>query len=305
MFLFNQVIDEMKQVFGSERILLQETMRKHTSFKIGGPCDVLFVPQNINEFIQIQQIIKKHKVPYYIMGNGSNLLVSDKGIRAVVIKTNGLNHWMVQSETITVGAGILLSTLSNIAYQHGLTGLEFASGIPGSLGGAIYMNAGAYDGEISQVLVHTLYASQEGEIVELPLEHHEFGYRKSIFHRNHGVILEGKLQLTKGNKEEILAKMKDLNFKRTSKQPLEFPSAGSAFKRPDGFYAGKLVMDAGLSGKRIGGAMVSEKHCGFIINTGDATAKDVLDLVNHIKSEVKNKFGVELVPEIKMVGEEI
>jgi UDP-N-acetylmuramate dehydrogenase len=203
-----------------------------------------------------------------------------------------------------VGAGILLSSLSKIAYQHGLTGLEFASGIPGTLGGAIYMNAGAYGGEISQVLVHTLYTTNKGQVYELPLSAHEFGYRKSIFHRNQGVILEGKLQLKKGNKDEILAQMKDLTFRRTSKQPLEFPSAGSTFKRPDGFYAGKLVMDAGLSGTRIGGAMVSEKHCGFIINTGDATAKDVLDLVNHIKTTVKSQFGVELVPEIKMVGEE-
>jgi UDP-N-acetylmuramate dehydrogenase len=304
MFLLNIVLDELKELFGDERILLQEPMSKHTSFKIGGPCDVLFVPQNVEEFTLVLKIIKKHNAPYYIMGNGSNLLVSDKGIRAVVIKTSGLKQWRIEGDSIEVGAGILLSSLSNIAYQHGLTGLEFASGIPGTFGGAIYMNAGAYGGEISQVLVHTLYATKEGQVYELPLSEHEFGYRKSIFHRNESVILEGKLQLKKGNKEEILAQMKDLTFRRTSKQPLEFPSAGSTFKRPDGFYAGKLVMDAGLSGTRIGGAMVSEKHCGFIINTGDATAKDVLDLVNHIKSEVKSKFGVELVPEIKMVGEE-
>ena len=300
---FEKLKENLRNVLSKDRLMFDELMSAHTSFKIGGPCDVLALPKEEKEFVEIIKIVKALSFPYYVMGNGSNILVSDKGIRGLVIKTDKMDKCDVLDDSLEAGAGILLSKLSNIALENSLTGLEFASGIPGTLGGAIYMNAGAYDGEISKVLESTIFSTSDGVLKKIDLAQHEFGYRQSVFHKNGGFILKSRLKLKKGNKDEILEKMKDFTSRRTTKQPLEMPSAGSTFKRPEGYFAGKLIMDAGLSGRRVGGAVVSQKHCGFVVNDGGATANDVLQLVEMIKREVKQKFDVELNPEIKFVGE--
>lgn len=301
--LLEKVKNEILTKCSNAQVMENEPMKGHTSFKIGGPCDLLVMPKTVEEMVHTFEVLRKYQMPYYVFGNGSNVLVSDAGIRGVVVKTDALDRCTFHDGFVDAGSGILLSTLAKKAYENGLTGLEFASGIPGSLGGAVFMNAGAYDGEIRQILVHTVYATPQGEVCTLENEEHDFGYRSSVFQKNGGVVLEVRLKLQAGDKEQILAKMMDLKQRRVSKQPLEYPSAGSAFKRPVGYYAGKLIMDAGLAGKRIGDAMVSEKHCGFIVNVGSASAQDVFSLVQTIQGEVLQQFGVKLEPEIKFIGE--
>ncbi len=280
-----------------------ELMKNHTSFKIGGPADEFCEATSAKDVIELISYAKGKGIPYTVIGNGSNLLVADKGIRGLVIKlSGGFDKAEVTGNTIKCEAGILLSKLASIAKKNSLTGVEFASGIPGTLGGAVYMNAGAYGGEMKDVVKSVTYLENE-EVKTATSDMLDFGYRKSMFSGKDMIILSVELELEKGDIDEITAKMEDFKERRTSKQPLSMPSAGSTFKRPQGYFAGKLIEDSGLKGFAIGGAMVSEKHSGFVINTGDAKAQDVIDLIEHIKKTVFEKFGVRLETEVKTLGE--
>ncbi len=298
--------DEFKLIAEKSQILVNEPMSKHTSFKIGGLTDVLLLPKTKLELISLITICKQNNFPFYIIGNGSNLLVTDKGFRGIIIKiAENYSKIEVSNNTITCEAGALLSTLANTALEHELAGLEFAAGIPGTVGGAVCMNAGAYDGEIKDAVVSAEVLKQDGTVAVLTNEQLEFGYRTSIIQKmQDSVLLSATFCLKHGNKEQIKSKMEELKRKRKERQPLELPSAGSTFKRPKGYYAGKLIMDCGLKGYRIGGAEVSKKHCGFIVNAKNATAKDVLDLIKHVKTVVLEKFNIELEEEIKIIGEQ-
>ena len=291
--------------FQPDQLLRNESMKKHTSFRIGGPADLLILPVSAEQIQKSVGILKEYEVPVMTMGNGSNLLVRDKGIRGGVVKiADRFSNTQVQGETILAQSGILLVTLARIALKSRLSGLEFASGIPGTLGGAVTMNAGAYDGEIKDVLKWASVLNEDGEITVLDGEQLGLGYRTSIIQNTKKVVLEVFLELKKGDYEKSLALTQDYTKRRQEKQPLTFPSAGSAFKRPVGYYAGKLIQDAGLRGMRVGDAQVSEKHSGFIINLGNATACDVIALIEQVKSTVKEQAGVELHPEVRIVGEE-
>jgi len=295
----------LRQIPGSGDITVNEPMMCHTSFKIGGPADVFVRPQNTSGLMQILRCCARMDVPALVIGNGTNLIVRDKGIRGVVIQiTDNMNAYTVEGEEITAEAGILISRLSRIALEHGLTGLEFAEGIPGTLGGAVVMNAGAYDGEMSFVVKQTEYLRPDGEVSLLDNQGHCFGKRSSFIQTDGGVALKTRISLKKGDREQISEKMAEFSSKRQEKQPLEMPSAGSIFKRPEGYFAGKLVQDCGLRGYRIGGAEVSCLHCGFIVNRGNATALDVLSLIKYIQDRVYADFGVQLQTEVKIVGEE-
>lgn len=280
-----------------------EPMKKHTSFKIGGNADYFAQPSDADEIKKLTELCKENEVPYFILGNGSNLLVSDDGIEGLVIDiTKGFSYLKTEGTKITAGAGTLLSRLANEACKNSLSGLEFAAGIPGSVGGAVYMNAGAYGGEIKDVASKVTYLDEEGRIEILTADKLDFGYRKSFFSGKNFVIIEAEFELEAGNGDEIRAKMNELNKKRTEKQPLNMPSAGSAFKRPEGHFAAALIEEAGLKGCSVGGAQVSEKHSGFIVNKGGATAKDVVRLIEHVQKEVFDKFSVRLEPEIRVIG---
>lgn len=283
-------------------VYLNEPMSKHTTFRIGGACDLFIVPQNEKSLIEICNYCRKSNVKIFVMGNGSNLLVSDKGIRGVVIKSGNDNEITVDGTTITASAGTNLSAVCEVARKNCLTGLEFAYGIPGSVGGAVFMNAGAYGGEMKDVVVETRHLSNL-KVGKFTKEQLDFGYRKSAYTGNDLIITGVTLELKKGNYNEIDLKMKDLLNRRRTKQPLDKPSAGSVFKRPEGNFAGALIEQCGLKGKTVGGAMVSDKHCGFIVNAGGATASDVLDLVEVIKKTVLEQTGVNLECEIKTIGE--
>ncbi len=292
-------IQELREITS---IQLNIPMKNHTTFKIGGNADIYVTPAKEEELVSAIEICIKFGVPYMILGNGSNLLVSDEGIEGAVISTDKLTDLYITEDVyLYSAAGNMLSKAANFAMSHSLSGLEFASGIPGSVGGGIFMNAGAYDGELCDSVV-SVRAYFGGKITEFNADECEFGYRTSIFQKNGAVILGAKFRLDKGNIEEIKAKAADFNSRRREKQPLEYPSAGSTFKRPEGYFAGKLIQDAGLKGYSVGGACVSEKHSGFVINKGNATAKDVIELVEYIKKEVKDKFGVQLTEEIKITG---
>ena len=291
------LIDSLRDITSEENIFVNDPMSKHTTFKTGGNADFLVIPQNKEEMINLLKL----DVYKTVIGNGSNLLVKDGGIRGLVIKTTGLKNFRVEGEFIIAESGILLSKLSNIAKDNSLTGFEFACGIPGTLGGAVMMNASAYGGETGNVVIETEYADLDGNVFKTT--NHEFGYRKSIFMEKSYIILESKLKLAKGDKVEIENKMKELMMSRNTKQPVNKPSAGSTFKRPEGYYAGKLIEDAGLKGHKIGGAKVSDLHAGFIINDGDATSKDILELIKYVQDKVKNEFGVDLEPEVRIIGE--
>lgn len=296
------IINGLSKIIASELILTNEPMKNHTSFKIGGVADFVVLPENKKQIIDIRSFCLENDVPLYVIGNGSNLLVSDAGLRGVVMKI-GKNYsgYSVQNDTITAQSGILLSRIANVASENSLSGLEFASGIPGSLGGAIYMNAGAYDGEMKDVVVSTEYIDKNGDICTVYGEEHEFSYRHSRF-SEYDIILECTMKLRCGDKENISAYMRELNTRRKDKQPLEYPSAGSTFKRPEGYFAAKLIDDCGLRGYRVGGAMVSEKHCGFVINVDNATCDDVLKLMENIKEVVMKKYGVKLEAEVKYLS---
>lgn len=295
---------ELCSITGEKNILKDEPMSAHTTFRIGGPADYFAMPSSAEEIRRIVSLCIEQEVPYYIIGNGSNLLVGDKGFRGVIIQIfKNMRDIRTEGETVTAQAGALLSKVAAAAYDAGLTGFEFASGIPGTLGGAVRMNAGAYGGEMSQVLKSADVLTTEGEVLTIPVEEMKMGYRTSIVSRMDYVVLGAQLVLSRGSKEDIRAKMDELKEKRVSKQPLEFGSAGSTFKRPEGYFAGKLIEDAGLRGFRIGNAQVSEKHCGFVINRGGATAAEVAELMDHIIRRVEETSGVRLQPEVKKIGE--
>ena len=285
-------------------ILVAEPMKNHTTFRIGGPADALALPKTPEEVAEVVRFCNEHAQPYYVLGNGSNLLVSDEGYRGLVLQLyRNFNDIQVNGETITVQSGAMLAAVARTAYQTGLTGLEFASGIPGTIGGAVVMNAGAYGGEMKNVLKEVTVLTKEGEVLVSPAKALELGYRTSVIPKNGWIVLGAVLQLKKGDQEQILARMEELKEQRITKQPLDLPSAGSTFKRPEGYFAGKLIMDAGLRGFTVGGAQVSEKHCGFVVNRGNATAADVWELICEVKRRVKEMTGVELEPEVKLLGD--
>lgn len=292
------------ELLGAENVFTDEPMSGHTTFRIGGPADYFLVPGSREELAGVLKICREEALPFFILGNGSNLLVSDSGYRGVVIQMyRNQSEIRVEENRICAQAGALLSAIAAAAKNASLTGFEFAGGIPGTLGGAVVMNAGAYGGELKDVLLEATVMTMEGEIRTIPAEKLEMGYRTSLVKTAGYLVLEAVIALEKGDPEAIKSRMRELNEKRTSKQPLEYPSAGSTFKRPEGYFAGKLIMDSGLRGYRVGGAQVSEKHCGFVINAGNATAKDVRTLMQNVSDIVFEKYGVRLEPEVKFLGE--
>jgi len=291
-------------LLGEDRVFTEEAMSQHTTFKIGGPADYFLMPDKGEDVGRVIKICKEKEIPYFILGNGSNLLVGDGGYRGAVIQIyRNMSSVTVEGNEITAQAGALLSAVAAAAKNASLTGFEFAGGIPGTIGGAVVMNAGAYGGEMKDVLTEVTVMNAEGDIFTLPTEELELGYRTSIIKTAGYIVLEAKIRLKEGNPEVIRETMKNLTIRRTTKQPLEYPSAGSTFKRPEGYFAGKLIMDSGLAGYQVGGAQVSEKHCGFVINAGDATARDVRTLMDNVRDIVYKKYGVTLEPEVKFLGE--
>lgn len=285
------------------KVLVDEPMKKHTTFRIGGPAD-FYVESDEKQLIKLLRIAKECDMPVTVVGNGSNLLVGDGGIRGLTVGIGkGLSKIEVSDNTITVGAGAILASAASKAADASLGGMEFAAGIPGSIGGAVVMNAGAYGGEIKDIILSATVLTADGQVKEIPKEELELSYRHSCIPEKGYIVLGAKLALTPKPQDEIRAEMAQLREKRVEKQPLEYPSAGSTFKRPEGYFAGKLVMDAGLRGYSVGDAQVSEKHCGFVINKGNAAAADVLTLIKDVQERVMEQFGVQLEPEVKMIGE--
>lgn len=296
-------VDEVKAIVGEDRLLLDEPMKLHTTFRIGGNADYFVKPESIEEIKALTECAKRHGIAYYVLGNGSNMLISDEGYRGMIIRLGEEFSaiTMQDNDMISVQAGAKLSRIGNEAAAKGLTGFEFASGIPGTVGGAVVMNAGAYGGEIKDIIVSATVLTQEGNVVTLSNDELELGYRTSIIQKKGYIVLLAVFKLEKGDEAQIRSRMKELAEKRREKQPLEYPSAGSTFKRPEGFFAGKLIADAGLKGFKVGGAQVSEKHAGFVINTGSATACDVIELTDEVKRKIKQIYGVELELEVKKI----
>ncbi|MBO4981278.1 MAG: UDP-N-acetylmuramate dehydrogenase [Lachnospiraceae bacterium] len=293
------VLEAFQKFVPKENIHLGESLAAHTTFRVGGAADCLLELETEEQLIAVRRYLEKVGIPFFLLGNGSNTLVRDEGYRGVVLQIAGkMNRIRVEGNHIIAQAGALMSQVARAALEHGLTGLEFASGIPGTVGGGVVMNAGAYGGEMCQVVTHVRVVNQESEVMVLDNEAMEFGYRHSAIRHQPFVVTEVAFALEPGDPAEIKAVMDDLAARRREKQPLEYPSAGSTFKRPKGYYAGELIMNAGLRGFQIGGARVSDKHCGFVINTGNATAADILELIGEIQRRVKERFGVELEPEV-------
>ena len=299
-----KVIEKFWNLLGKDRVLVDEPMKRHTTFRIGGPADFFLLPSTVDEVRGILEICREEELPYFILGNGRTRLVSDKGYRGVIIQLyRNFSNISVEGNEICASSGALLSQIAAAARNASLTGFEFAGGIPGTLGGAVFMNAGAYGGELKDVLKEAVVMTEQGEILTLPVEKLDMGYRTSRIKKAGYLVLEARLVLEQGDMDKIRDITKDLTEKRVSKQPLEYPSAGSTFKRPEGYFAGKLIMDAGLRGYQVGDAQVSEKHCGFVINKGNATAADVLTLIENVREKVQEQFGVTLEPEVKFLGE--
>lgn len=299
----NAVIEALKKFVPEENIHIQETMAAHTTFRVGGPADCLVELENVEQLQKVQHYLSQVEMPYVVLGNGSNVLVSDEGYRGVVLQIgNRMSHIMVEGNCVMAQAGALLSQVARVAMEHGLTGMEFASGIPGTVGGGVVMNAGAYGGEMSQVVMKVKVVNSEGELLELGNETMEFGYRYSAIRNLPFVVTDVIFQLQQGEREAIKATMEELSVKRREKQPLEYPSAGSTFKRPEGYFAGELIMKAGLRGFQIGGARVSDKHCGFVINAGNATGEDIWRLIHEIQTRVKDAYRIDLEPEVVFLG---
>ena len=299
-----QAAERLKQAVGAGIFLTDEPMSRHTTFRTGGPADIYIEPSGVEELKQVLDICREENVAYTIIGNGSNLLVGDGGYRGVLISFGKpFAQVTIEGAQVRTGAGALLSAVAKQVLNASLTGFEFAAGIPGTIGGAVVMNAGAYGGELCQVLREATVLTPEGEVKTLLAEELELGYRTSCVQKNGYIVLEAVLQLQPGNADDIRAVMDDLASKRREKQPLEYPSAGSTFKRPEGHFAGRLIQDAGLRGFRVGGAQVSEKHCGFVINRDHATSADILSLCRQVQEKVKAQSGVELELEVKLLGE--
>ena len=297
--------DKLNNVIAKDSILIDEPMSRHTTFRVGGPADFFVTPKAKEEVRDVIRICKEAGMPYYIIGNGSNLLVSDAGYRGVIVQIyKEMNEVKVEGDLVKAQAGALLSGIAAKALGAELSGFEFASGIPGTIGGACVMNAGAYGGEMKDVLESVTALTGEGKIIELGRNELELGYRTSVIAKKGYIVLGAVLKLERGDGEKIKTYMDELKEKRVTKQPLEYPSAGSTFKRPEGYFAGKLIEDAGLRGFQIGGAQVSEKHCGFVINRDHATAADIMELMRQVQIRVKENSGVDLEPEVKRLGDE-
>lgn len=293
-----------EKFYREENIIIDAEMKNYVHFRVGGPADILLIPESKEQVINTIEICREKNIPFYVIGNGSNLLVKDGGIKGVVIKLNELKNIRIEKNIIEAECGAMLKDVSNAALKNSLTGLEFACGIPGTIGGAVFMNAGAYNGEISNVIESAEIINNDNEVIILSKKELDLGYRSSIIMKNNYIVLSARFKLEEGDKKDIKEVVEDLTNKRESKQPLEYPSAGSTFKRPEGYFAGKLIQDAGLKGYVIGGAAVSEKHSGFVINKNGATATDILNLIHHIQEEVKKQFNVELHPEVRIIGED-
>ena len=296
--------DYLRTIVKEGSVKKDEPMSAHTTFKVGGPADYFIIPGNEKELSEVISYLNKAQREYMIIGNGSNLLVGDRGYRgSIILLYDNFNEISVDGDRITAKAGALLSTIARTALENSLTGFEFAAGIPGTAGGAVLMNAGAYGGEMADIVEYAEVIATDGDKVRLSNSELKFGYRRSILQIRPVAVSEVTYKLNPGNREDIKNRMDELAGQRRSKQPLEFPSAGSTFKRPEGYFAGKLIMDAGLRGYRVGGAKVSEKHCGFVVNYNNASAADIMDVINDVTERVNEHFSVKLEPEVRIVGE--
>lgn len=298
-----KLISNIKAIVDSEQIQIEEPMSRHTTFRVGGPAEVLVTP-DVQQAAALIRMCRRDEIPYTVIGNGSNLLVGDKGIRGIVIEFGKYASAItIEGEAVCVQAGAMLSKTANEAAEAGLGGMEFAAGIPGTVGGAVMMNAGAYGGEMKDIVESVQVLTRDGSVTEIPGEEMEFAYRHSKAMEEGYIILGACLRLKYDDKEAVRARMKELKDKRIAKQPLEYPSAGSTFKRPEGYFAGKLIMDAGLRGFCVGDAQVSEKHCGFVINRGSATAAEIVSLMDKVQDKVEEQFSVRLEPEVRRIGD--
>lgn len=301
---YSEFIGLFTNFYNATDIKIDENLSKYVNFRVGGPADILLKPKSKDQLLESIKACMENNIPFYVVGNGSNLLVRDGGFRGVVILLTEIKNITVDENIVMAECGATLKSVSDEAVANSLTGFEFACGIPGTIGGAVFMNAGAYDGCMSDIIESAEVINEQGEVLVLSKEELKLGYRSSIVMEKGYVVLSAKFKLTKGEIKSISDLVRDLTEKRESKQPLEYPSAGSTFKRPEGYFAGKLIQDAGLKGFSIGGAAVSSKHSGFVINKGGATAKDILDLIKHIQVEVKKQFGIELHTEVRIIGED-
>lgn len=301
--LSSAMLETLRGYIPEQNIHFEEPMASHTTFRVGGPAECFIEIENAEQLQKVQRYLYQVEYPFTVVGNGSNLLVSDNGYRGIVLqigdKMSGIS---VDRNVIVAGAGASMAQVSAAAWKHGLTGLEFASGIPGTVGGGVVMNAGAYGGELAQVVTYVQVLSKDSEFMTLDNDTMEFGYRKSTIRKQPFIVTEVTFELKPGDPKEIKAKMDELAAKRREKQPLEYPSAGSTFKRPEGHFAGELIMNAGLRGFQLGGARVSDKHCGFVINTGNASAADIMDVIWEVQRRVKDRFEVDLEPEVVFLG---
>lgn len=299
----DEIVTRLINITGKDNVRINEPMKNHTTFKIGGPAQYYVTPESVTQIQEVVSLCRNMNIPLHVIGNGSNILVGDDGVDGVVLALfNTFSDYEIKDNVITAQAGMSLIKLAVIALREGLTGLEFASGIPGSVGGAVYMNAGAYDGQMKDVVTSVTVLDEAGNIRILCRDELDMGYRTSAVAKNNMIVLQVVIELKSGDKEQIKARMNQLSELRKQKQPLEYPSAGSTFKRPEGYFAGKLIADAGLKGYSIGGAAVSEKHAGFVVNMGGATAKDVVELTDYIKKRIMEQFGVTLELEVKRIG---
>ena len=300
-----QVYRDLSGLVRDENCIVRDAlMKNYTTFRIGGPADLLIQPSSEEELIRIAAYLRQKDISAVVLGNGSNVLVKDGGIRGVVIKIGkNMGNIRTEGEELTAEAGALLSAAAFAAAAGGLTGMEFAAGIPGSVGGAVFMNAGAYGGEMSQIIVSCRALMPDGALREFSKEELKLGYRTSVFSQNGGIVTSCRMKLQAGDRETIYGYMRELAGRRTEKQPLNLPSAGSTFKRPEGYFAGKLIQDSGCRGLRVGGARISQKHAGFVVNEADASAEDVIRLIRLVQMRVRDCFGVDLEPEVRIIGE--
>ncbi|MGL4655211.1 MAG: UDP-N-acetylmuramate dehydrogenase [Sarcina sp.] len=296
--------DILVKYCGQENVIMNAPMSEHTCFKVGGPADILVTPSTAKEVANVVAVCKDNNIPYMVVGNGSNILVKDGGIDGVVIKLEKMNKLEISGNEIKAECGVMLSKVSKLAADNSLTGAEFACGIPGTIGGAVFMNAGAYNGEMSDIMIGAEVLTKDGEVITLHKDELELGYRTSAVMTHGYVVLTATVKLEEGDKKAIDDRVADLTFKREDKQPLEYASAGSTFKRPEGYFAGKLIQDSGLKGYAVGNACVSEKHSGFVINKGGATASDILAVIKHVQDTVKENFGVDLHTEVRIIGKD-
>ena len=298
------ILSRIADIVGADNVSVDEPMARHTTFRVGGPADYFVRPVDVEQIPALISLGRMENIPYFILGNGSNLLVSDEGYRGMIINiADNMNDVDIHDGVIRAQAGAMLTKVGRLARDNSLTGLEFASGIPGTIGGAVYMNAGAYGGEMKDVVVSVRAMDTDGRVYDLSVDEMDFSYRHSVIGERGLVVLEVMMKLAEGNLDEIDSRMNELAEARRSKQPLEYPSAGSTFKRPEGYFAGKLIMDAGLRGYSVGGAQVSEKHCGFVVNRGGATASDVMTLIRDVQDKVREEFEVELETEVRLLGQ--